>query len=75
MQTCLLCWTVTSVCVDVGVSGYVCRVLGVLVGVWGVVMCTGEEVCVVGKTEWDISIGVCFLLYRIFILYLSKELF
>lgn len=38
-------------------------------------MCTGEEVCVVGETEWDNSIGVCFLLYRIFILYLSKELF
>lgn len=43
--------------------------------VWGVVTCTGEEVCVVGETEWDNSIGVCFLLYRIFILYLSKELF
>ena len=35
MQVCLLCWAVTSLCVDVGVFGYVYKVLGVLVGVLG----------------------------------------
>ena len=29
LQMCLLCWMVTSVCVDIGVFGYVCRLLGI----------------------------------------------
>ena len=42
MQVCLLCWAVTSLCVGVGVFGYVCKVLGVLVGVLGrICLCTG----------------------------------
>lgn len=42
MQACLLYWAVTSVCVDAGVFGNVCTVLGVLVGVLGIIfMCIG----------------------------------
>ena len=42
MQVCLLCWAVTSLCVDGGVFGYVYKVLGVLVGVLGrICLCIG----------------------------------
>lgn len=51
MQACLLCWMVTSVCVGVGVFGYVRRVLGFGWVDAGLFLCTAEEVCVIGETR------------------------
>lgn len=69
-------WTGTSMCVNIGVFGYVSTAFRGFVGVLGRgLMCIWVGGVCVGGTEWDISVGVCFFLCRVWILYLLKEIF